>query len=75
MKNRYLFIFAAAAGLAGLLPGCDLIEECGQCEMVTIEDGIETRGTPLPYCGEELEDKKNSPPQTIGGVTTYWVCN
>ncbi len=75
MKKRYLSIFAAAAGLAGLLPGCDMIEECGPCELVTIEDGIETRTAPFWYCEEELDSKRDAPPQTIEGVTTYWECD
>ena len=62
-------------GITGLTTGCELLEECGTCELVTIDaDNNETRSTPLPFCGEELQSKKDSSPQTIGGITTYWEC-
>jgi hypothetical protein len=75
MKKRILLVTAFCIGTFSILPSCDLLEECGTCELVTIDaDGNTTSGTPLPYCGDALADKKNSSPQTIGGVTTYWDC-
>jgi len=59
----------------GLLTSCDLIEECGTCEMVTEANGIETRGAPIPYCGDELKEKEDQGAVTVGGVTTWWECN
>ncbi|MDX2430580.1 MAG: hypothetical protein QNK35_06590, partial [Bacteroides sp.] len=62
-------------GLTCLTSSCELLDECGTCEMVTIDaNDNETRSTPLPFCGEELQNKKDSPSETIGGVTTYWEC-
>ena len=75
MKKRALLIALAFAGMTALTASCELIEECGTCEMVTIDaDDIETRTTPLPYCGDQLQDKKDSSPVTVGGITTYWEC-
>lgn len=75
MKRRNLLVAAVLLLLLGFLPGCDLLEECGTCELVTIDaDGNETRGTPLPYCGDALAEKQDSSPQTIGGITNYWDC-
>ena len=59
----------------GVFPACDVIEECGTCELVTEDaDGNKTFGTPLPFCGDDLKDKEDKPPVTINGVTTYWIC-
>ncbi len=75
MKKRALLIALAFAGMTALTASCELIEECGTCELVTIDaDGIETRSTPLPFCGDPLQEKKDSSPETIGGITTYWEC-
>lgn len=75
MRKRNLLISALVVSVMGLLPACELLEECGTCELVTIEaDGSITRGTPLPYCGDQLDEKKNSSPVTVDGVTTYWDC-
>jgi hypothetical protein len=75
MKKRNLLIAGMVVLLFGIIPGCDLLEECGTCELVTVaSDGTTTYGTPLPYCGEALEEKQNSSPVTVGGTTTYWEC-
>lgn len=75
MKKRALLIALAFAGMTALTASCELLEECGTCELVTIDgDGNETRSTPLPFCGEELQNKKDSSPETIGDITTYWEC-
>jgi hypothetical protein len=75
MKKRNLVITAAVVMAMGFLPACDIIEECGTCELVTEDaDGNKTYGTPLPFCGDDLTDKDNEPPVTINGITTYWNC-
>jgi len=75
MKKRTLLIALTFAGMTALTASCELIEECGTCELVTIDgDNNETRSTPLPFCGEELQNKKDSSPETIGNITTYWEC-
>lgn len=75
MKKR---ILRSCVGLiiiaAFALPGCEFLEECGTCELVTDVDGDITYGTPLPFCGDALFDKQNSSPTTIGNTTTYWNC-
>jgi len=75
MKRLKLTAAAVTLLSLGLLQGCEVFEECGTCELVTIDAaGNETRTTPLPYCGEELQNKKNSSPQTAAGITTFWEC-
>ncbi len=75
MKKSNLLIAAVVVLAMGLLPACDFIEECGTCELVTEDaDGEKTFGTPLPFCGDNLTDKENESPVTIGGITTYWNC-
>lgn len=75
MKKR---ILRASAGLVVLtaltLTSCELLEECGTCELVTEENGEITYGTPLYYCGDALIEKQNSTPTTVLGVTTSWNC-
>ena len=66
---------AVALFALGLLTSCDLIEECGNCELVKeATDGTIERGTPLPVCGDQLKEKEDSSPVTVGGSTTYWEC-
>ncbi len=75
MRKRIILSALIFAGLTSLTVSCEILEECGTCEQVTIDaNNNETRSTPLPYCGEELKDRKDSSPVTIGGVTTYWEC-
>ena len=75
MKKSNLLIAALFVFVFGMLPSCELLEECGTCVLVTVDsDGNETLGTPLPYCGDNLVEKQNSSPVTVGGITTYWDC-
>jgi hypothetical protein len=74
MRKRIIHIGAVALFALGLLTSCDLIEECGNCELVTESNGSVTKGTPLPSCGELLKEKEDQSPVTVGGVTTYWNC-
>lgn len=75
MKKKNI-VFASVFTLAmALLPACDLLEECGTCKLITEDaDGNITEGTPLPFCGDDLKEKQNAAPVTVGGVTTYWDC-
>jgi len=70
---RLLFIFFI---LALSMNTCELFENCETCSLVTEVDGAETNRTPgVIYCGDELEEKKNAEPVTIGNTTTYWDCH
>ena len=75
MKKRNLLSVALFVFALGLLPACDILEECGTCKLIT-EDGNGgiTEGTPLPLCGEQLQERKDQLPVTVGNVTTYWEC-
>ena len=75
MKKRNIVIAAVVVLAMGVLPACDIIEECGTCELVTEDaDGNKTYGTPLPFCGDALTEKEDASPVTINGITTYWNC-
>ncbi len=44
-----------------LINGCDLIENCGTCSLVTEEDNVETsRVLTALYCDDAYDDKKNA---------------
>lgn len=75
MRKRKILIGVVILFTLGFLHACDLIEECGTCELITEHaDGSTTSGTPLPFCGDDLKDKEDQAPVTVGGVTTYWEC-
>ncbi len=75
MKKRNILISAVIVMAMTIIPACDLVEECGTCELVTEDaDGNKTYGTPLPFCGDDLKDKEDASPVTINEVTTYWNC-
>ncbi|MCF8345894.1 MAG: hypothetical protein K9G38_01675 [Bacteroidales bacterium] len=76
MKKRMTRTLAGLIVLAAFtLPACEFLEDCGQCEFVE-DDGTDiTVLTPaLIYCGESYQEKLNSEPVTVAGVTTYWDC-
>ena len=75
MRKRTILIGAVTLFALGFLTSCDLIEECANCELVTeAADGTITKGTPLPLCGDQLKEREDQSPVTVGGVTTYWNC-
>ena len=81
MKKRNILIAAVLVMAMGVLPACDLIEECGLCELVT-EDAVgnKTYTTEMPFCGDELKDREDALPVTINKdtpqeTTTYWRCD
>lgn len=75
MKKRNLLFAAFIMFAVGMFTACDLLEECGTCELVTVDSDLnETIGTPLPFCGDNLVEKQNSSSVTVGGNTTFWDC-
>lgn len=75
MIKRVLLSALIFAGLTGLTSSCEILDKCGTCEFVTIDaDDIESRGAPLPYCGEDLKEREDAPPEVYDGITTYWDC-
>lgn len=75
MRKKVFLIGAVVLFAAGFLTSCDLIEECGTCELwKESANGDIEKGTPLPFCGDQLKEKENQSPVTVGGVTTYWYC-
>jgi hypothetical protein len=69
---RLIMIFITLSLLAS---DCSLFEDCANCSLVTLVDGVETSRTPgVPYCGDKLDEKRNADPVVIGNRTTYWDC-
>jgi len=70
MKNLIIlltfFIFA--------LISCQ--KDCKDCKSVTTDQNgnVIQEGTAKEYCDQDLEQKENEPPVTIGDQTTKWVC-
>ena len=52
---------------------CELLD-CKTCELVSITNGIETRGPGILACGDDLADKESYSEQ-IGNTYTYYDCN
>lgn len=76
MKRKFIIIAAMYLCAGFLLPACDIFDECGSCEMVTVmPDQTETRTTPVWLCDENLAEKKDFVPITENGNTIYWECN
>ena len=76
MRKRNLLIVVMVVFALGLLPACEILEDCGSCTLITEDaDGNVTEGTPLPFCGDAYKEKQDEPPVTVGGITTYWDCN
>lgn len=75
MIKRVLLSALIFAGLTGLTSSCEILDKCGTCEIVTIDaNGIESRGVPQLYCGEDLKEKEDAPSEVYDGITTYWDC-
>ncbi len=76
MKKKLFHTLSLLLFLTALtLPGCEFLEDCGTCELVT-DDGTDIVTSPaLYYCGDEYYNKVNSSSSTIAGVTTYWNCD
>ena len=75
MKKRNLLLAALCAFVMGLFPACDLLETCGTCERVTVEDdGSLTYSTPTIFCGDEFTDKQDAGTVEIDGKLVYWIC-
>jgi len=76
MRTRKIIVAIVVVLAMCILPSCDIIEECGECELVTEDtDGSKTYGTPLLLCGDELKEKEDEPLETHpDGKVSYWNC-
>ena len=76
MRTRKIVVAVGLAMALCILPSCDLVEECGECELITeAPDGTRTYGTPLLLCGDELTAKDNEPPEIHpNGDESWWNC-
>ena len=76
MKKRIFRFAAAFAFVVALVPGCDLLENCGSCSLVTYSGGDEISRSPLlPYCDEDYESKLDDPGTQIENNWAIWECD
>jgi hypothetical protein len=76
MKRNTLISFFVLMLIAFLVNTCGAVDDCKSCSKVSYNNGGEISRTPgVPYCGDELAEKENTPPVTVLGVTTEWECN
>ena len=75
MKKKIFRFAVAFVFIVAIIPGCDLLEDCGTCEYVLYLNGTEVeRGAPIPYCGDALIEKQNDPGRQIGDNWAIWEC-
>ncbi len=76
MKKKILHITAGLFFAAVvILPSCELLEQCGDCELVQVDlDGNITYGTPQFVCGDIYLDYKNSGITITATGSEYWNC-
>ena len=76
MRTQKIVVATVVVLAMCFLPSCDVVEECGSCELVTEDkDGVKTYGTPLLLCGDELKEKDNAPLENLpDGGFSYWNC-
>ena len=76
MKKKILRITAGVILCAvTILPSCGLIDECGNCTLVSVDlDNNISYGTPQFVCGETYLDYKDSEITTTIDGQQYWDC-
>ena len=76
MKKNIAKALAISMVFAFSVSSCELLGDCKTCSKVTTVSGVETNRTVgILYCSDELADKENESPVTVGSTTTYWDCN
>ena len=76
MKKNIAMALVISAFFACTMTSCEHLGTCKTCSKVTYINGVETYKTPgILYCGDNLADKENEPPVTIGSTTTQWECD
>jgi hypothetical protein len=74
MKKVLLF-GASFLLVAWSFTSCEQLSDCGYCKNVTYENGsVVNEGAETEYCGQDLIAEKNTPPVTVGSLTTKVVC-
>ncbi len=76
MRTRKIMAATLMVLALCILPSCDIVEECGSCELITeAPDETKTYGTPLLLCGDELKEKQNEPLENHpNGDKSWWNC-
>ena len=76
MKRKILL----SAGLVCMMisfHSCDKLGSCQTCSQNIYDSSsgsLITQGSDAEYCDAELVGIKATPPVTVGGKTTKWVC-
>jgi len=75
MKKKILFWLSAISISILILSACSNDSDCSRCRELTKKNGqtIKT-GDAIEYCGNELIEKENELPVTIGDETTSYSC-
>ena len=76
MKKRILHICTGLIlASAMILPSCELLQECGNCTLVLVDNQQNiTYGTPQFVCGETYLGYKDSEITTTVDGQQYWDC-
>jgi hypothetical protein len=74
--KRKLFYALGFLFLVGAFNSCDSIKNCKVCSQNTYDssNNLLTEGSDTEYCDDALIRIQATPPVTVLGVTTKWVC-
>jgi len=75
MKRRILLVVGFIL-ITCSFNACELLSgNCETCQWVEYDNGVRTNeGDPIEYCDEDLLLYKNTPPVTVGSITTRVEC-
>jgi hypothetical protein len=72
-KLSTLIVIGSLVGLTSCIPD----ENCKNCEAVVYDVNTNqeiSRTSAVEYCGDDLTNKENASPVTIGNEKTVWEC-
>ena len=74
--KRKLFYVAGFIFMVFSIDSCDSIKNCKVCSQNTYDSSnvLITAGSETEYCNADLIKIQATPPVTIVGITTKWVC-
>lgn len=75
MIRRGIYLACVLLLSLGMFNACELLEDCGTCEMVTeYDDGTVERTAPQLLCGDDLNEKLDYYEETPDGRTIWYEC-
>jgi hypothetical protein len=73
--KRNLIIGTTFLFMVWAFTSCESLSDCGFCKDVTYENGsVINESAETEYCGQDLIDKKATPPVNVGALTTKVQC-